>query len=73
MIHGAQMQYSDTLVPPTDPRRLWTAIEVAAFFGVCVETVRRLHREGRLRAVPGIRRLLFTTETIDKFLRGDDD
>lgn len=53
-------------------RRLHTSAETAGYLGFSEETVRRLNRRKKLRAVPGVRKLFFTTEAIESFLRGDE-
>lgn len=51
-------------------RRLLTAAEVADLSSVCAETIRRRHREQKIRAVPGLRKLRFTYEAVEEFLNG---
>ncbi|MDT3683646.1 MAG: helix-turn-helix domain-containing protein [Pseudorhodoplanes sp.] len=56
---------------PDSECRLLSCAETAAYLHVCQETVRRLKRANKLRAVPGLRKLLFTSEAINDFLRGE--
>lgn len=60
----------DDTTPPHDLPRLRDCVQTATFLNVCPETVRRLNRDKKLRAVQGLRKLLFTTEAIEEFLRG---
>jgi hypothetical protein len=61
---------AENVQPPFELRRLNSSAETAAYLRVCEEMVRRLHRGNKLRAVPGLRKLLFTSEAIEEFLRG---
>jgi excisionase family DNA binding protein len=58
---------------PTHERRLLSCAEAAAYLNLCEETVRRLKRANKLRAVPGLRKLLFTSDSIEEFLRGSHE
>lgn len=51
-------------------RRLLTVADVADLLGSCTETVRRRHREQKIRAVPGLRKLRFTHKAVEEFLNG---
>ncbi|MEW6449081.1 MAG: helix-turn-helix domain-containing protein [Pseudomonadota bacterium] len=55
-----------------DQRRplLLTTDEVALMLRLSAETVRRLHRAGRLQAVPHLRKLLFRPSEVEAFMRG---
>jgi excisionase family DNA binding protein len=53
-----------------DTYRLWTAQEVAEMLGCCDETVYRLNRRKKLRALEHLRTLRFTTAAVEAFLRG---
>lgn len=61
--------------PPPATTTGWVEIlttrEVAAMLRVTPATVRRLHRQGKLRAIPGMEsKLLFTLEAVLEFVRG---
>jgi Helix-turn-helix domain len=52
---------------PSAPSRLLTTSEVATRLRICPETVRRLHRRNKLKALPDIRKLLFLASAVDDF------
>lgn len=61
--------------PPPTTTTGWVEIlttrEVAAMLRLTTGTVRRLHRQGKLRAIPGMEsKLLFTLEAVLEFVRG---
>jgi hypothetical protein len=60
----------DDFHPPFELHPVNSSAETAAYLRVCQETVRRLHRSKKLRAVPGLRKLLFTSDAIEEFLQG---
>ncbi len=47
-----------------------TAAEVARWLRLSVESVRRLHRTGRLRAIVGVGALRFSRSAVTDFIRG---
>jgi hypothetical protein len=50
---------------------LFTSTETAKLLRLSSASVRRFALDGRLRAVPGVRKLLFTAEAVRAFLRGE--
>jgi excisionase family DNA binding protein len=56
-------------MPDTYPRLL-TLLELAAVLRISPHTVRAMCRKGRLRPVRICRRLLFSTDEIDRLLQG---
>jgi excisionase family DNA binding protein len=54
-------------MPPL-PNDIWTATEVAAYFRVDVETVRRWHRHKELRAMEDLRVLRFHASEVERFM-----
>jgi excisionase family DNA binding protein len=57
----------DSPSPPTGWRAL-TTVQVAERLQVSPVTVRRLHRNGELDALPGLRTLRFSTTAVLEFL-----
>ncbi len=47
-----------------------TALEAAAYLRSTLQGVYSLVKRGKLRPMPGTRRLLFTREALDRFLEG---
>jgi excisionase family DNA binding protein len=59
-------QVKDRLGP-----RAFTAQEAAQRLGVSDETVRRLVRDGHLRAVPHLSHIRIATDELEAFMRGE--
>jgi excisionase family DNA binding protein len=47
-----------------------TASEAAAYIRGTIQSVYSLVKRGRLKAMPGSRKLLFTRESLDAYLQG---
>jgi excisionase family DNA binding protein len=50
------------------PNDIWTAAEVADYFRVDVETVRRWHRDKELRSMENLRVLRFHASEVERFI-----
>jgi excisionase family DNA binding protein len=59
---------NDTQVPGVSP--YLTAAEAAAYIRSTVQGVYSLVKRGRLKPMPGSGKLLFTRESLDKYLNG---
>jgi excisionase family DNA binding protein len=70
MIHEVKMTDDSQSPSPPPARRLLTTAEVAEILRVSTPTVRRLHRRGKLDALPNVRTLRFSTVTVDEFIKG---
>jgi excisionase family DNA binding protein len=47
-----------------------TATEAAAYLRTTIQGIYSLVKRGRLRPMPGARRLLFTRDALDRYLQG---
>lgn len=57
---------------PSPSNQVLTVGEAAAILRISISSVVRMTTDGRLRRVPGIRRLLVTRASLDALLHGED-
>jgi hypothetical protein len=56
---------------PNIKGKIWTTEDLAAHFGVDVETVRRWHRKKLLRSMKHLRSLRFHDVEVERFIRNE--
>lgn len=58
-------------IPSVTPKLAYTARELCAELSISRDTIYRLESCGRLKAMPGIRRKIFSRAEVDRLLKGD--
>lgn len=59
------------IVPATPAKILFDIRAAAERLSLAPVTIRKLTRQGRLKTVPGVRKLLYTDATLNKFAAGE--
>jgi len=58
-------------IPQLPPKLAYTIKELCAELSLSPDTIYKLECSGRLKAIPGVRRKIYSNAEVQRFLRGD--